>query len=80
MQWWIVSAVYTPLCERGSLKAVAGSNLVGSTAGSLLFLWLAFGSLAFIEGQLVGRGYMTALAVVTMWTWRNRAAVAAGGR
>jgi hypothetical protein len=56
---------------------VAGSNLVGSTAGSLLFLWPAFGSLAFIEGQLVGKGYMTALAVVTMWTWRNRAAVAA---
>ena len=64
-------AVYTPLRERGWLKAVAASNVVGFTADSLLFLWLAFGSLSFIEGQLVGKGYMTALAVVAMWTWRS---------
>ena len=73
-------AVYTPLRERGWLKAVAASNVVGFTADSLLFLWLAFGSLGFIEGQLVGKGYMTALAVVAMWTWRSRVAMAAGGR
>ena len=65
-------AVYSPLRARGWLKAVAASNLVGFTADSILFLWLAFGSLSFIEGQLVGKGYMTAIAVVAIWTWGSR--------
>lgn len=71
-------AVYSPLRARGWLKAVAASNLVGFTADSILFLWLAFGSLSFIEGQLVGKGYMTAIAVVAIWTWRSRSKKAAG--
>ena len=65
--------MYAPLRERGWLRAVFASNVVGFTVDSLLFLWLAFGSLDFIEGQLVGKAYMTGLAVVGLWLWRRRA-------
>ena len=73
-------AVYTPLRRRGWLRAVVASNVVGFTADSLLFLWLAFGSLSFIEGQLVGKAYMTGLAVAALWLWRNRATMARAAR
>jgi len=56
-------AVYTPLRRRGWLRAVAASNAVGLVADSALFLWLAFGSLGFLAGQVVGKAWMTLLAV-----------------
>ena len=64
--------VYTPLRARGWLRAVFASNVAGFTLDSVLFLWLAFGSLAFLNGQLVGKGYMTLGAVAILWAWRNR--------
>jgi queuosine precursor transporter len=59
-------AVYTPLRRRNFLAAVALSNTVGVVVDSALFLWLAFGSLDFLAGQIVGKTYMTALAVVVL--------------
>lgn len=59
-------AVYEPLRRRRWLTAVAASNVVGLIVDSLLFLWLAFGSLAFLPGQLVGKAWMTLLAVVAL--------------
>ncbi|MEU9578760.1 VUT family protein [Streptomyces chilikensis] len=56
-------AVYEPLRRRGMPVAVAVSNAVGILADSVLFLWLAFGSLAFLPGQLLGKAWMTVLAV-----------------
>lgn len=56
--------VYEPLRERGWLPAVVASNVVGLFVDSLLFLYLAFGSLTFLWGQVVGKAWMTALAVV----------------
>jgi len=38
---------------------------------SALFLWLAFGSLAFLSGQIVGKLWMTALTVVIILVWRR---------
>lgn len=63
-------AVYTPLRERRWLLAVAASNVVGLAVDSALFLWLAFGSLDFLPGQVVGKLEMTVLAVVLLWGWR----------
>ena len=72
--------VYSPLRERHWLGAVALSNTVGLVVDSALFLLLAFGSLAFLPGQLVGKGLMTVLAVAVLWIWRNRGRrVALGG-
>jgi uncharacterized PurR-regulated membrane protein YhhQ (DUF165 family) len=63
-------AVYEPLERRGWLRAVAVSNAVGFTVDSALFLWMAFGSVDFITGQLLGKGYMTVLAIAGLWGWR----------
>jgi queuosine precursor transporter len=59
-------AVYTPLRERNWLGAVAASNVVGLVLDSVLFLWLAFHSLTFLPGQILGKTWMTALAVLLL--------------
>lgn len=64
-------AVYTPLRERHWLSAVALSNTVGTVVDSALFLWLAFGSLDFFWGQVVGKSWVTLLAVAVLWVWRT---------
>lgn len=65
-------AVYTPLRRRHWLGAVVASNTVGLIVDSMLFLSLAFGSFAFLPGQVVGKAWMTLLAVVLLWVWRRR--------
>lgn len=65
-------AVYEPLRQRGLPVAMAASNAVGMLADSLLFLWLAFGSLAFLPGQLVGKAWMTVAAIMVLTAWRAR--------
>ena len=66
--------VYTPLRQRNWLGAVTASNIVGAVVDSALFLWLAFGSLEFLPGQIVGKLWMTALAVALILAWRRLAA------
>jgi queuosine precursor transporter len=62
--------VYTPLRRRHWLGAVAASNTVGLVIDSALFLWLAFGSLDFLIGQIVGKLWVTGVAVIILWGWR----------
>lgn len=64
-------AVYTPLRQRHWIGAVAASNIVGLVVDSVLFLWLAFGSLAYLPGQIVGKIWMTVLAVLLLVAWRS---------
>jgi hypothetical protein len=59
-------AVYTPLRARRLGLAVLASGLVGSVVDSAVFLWLAFGSLDFIAGQVVGKLWMSALAALSL--------------
>lgn len=63
--------VYTPLEERSFTGAVAASNIVGALVDSALFLWLAFGSLAFFTGQVVGKLEMTAAALPVVFLLRS---------
>jgi uncharacterized PurR-regulated membrane protein YhhQ (DUF165 family) len=63
-------AVYTPLAERRWVPAVALSNVVGTVVDSVLFLWLAFRSLEFLSGQIIGKLWMTAAAIVAISLWR----------
>jgi uncharacterized PurR-regulated membrane protein YhhQ (DUF165 family) len=65
-------AVYTPLERRGLVKAMVASNIVGLVVDSALFLWLAFGSLAFIQGQIIGKATMTLLALPVVLVARRR--------
>lgn len=64
-------AVYTPLQRRGLVRAVLLSSLVGLVADSIVFLWLAFGSLDFLAGQIVGKAWMV-LATVPAIDWLRR--------
>ncbi|GAA2484925.1 hypothetical protein GCM10010406_21470 [Streptomyces thermolineatus] len=71
-------AVYEPLRKRGLVVAMVASNVVGLIADSLIFLWLAFGSLAYLPGQAVGKAWMTVAAIVVITVMRrNRRAVTA---
>lgn len=66
-------ALYTPLAERGRyVAALTASNTVGALVDSVVFLWLAFGSLEFLAGQVVGKLEMTVLAVLVLSVWRTR--------
>jgi hypothetical protein len=48
-------AVYTPLQQRRLVLAVVASSCLGLVVDSVVFLWLAFGSLVFLPGQVVGK-------------------------
>jgi queuosine precursor transporter len=65
-------AVYTPLQERGLVIAVLASSIVGAIADSVLFLWLAFGNLEFLAGQIVGKLLMVLLALPVIHWIRRR--------
>jgi queuosine precursor transporter len=65
-------AVYTPLQRRGLVLAVLASSVVGLVADSVLFLWLAFGSLNFLAGQIVGKLVMVLLTLPTIHWLRRR--------
>jgi queuosine precursor transporter len=56
-------AVYTPLAKRRLVLAVLASSLVGLAIDSVVFLYLAFGSLDFLIGQIVGKAWMVLLAL-----------------
>lgn len=49
--------VYTPLARKRFVTALIVSCLAGAVADSVLFLWLAFGSLEHLLGQVIGKGY-----------------------
>ncbi len=65
-------AVYTPLAARGLVLAVLASSVVGLIADSVLFLWLAFGNLEFLAGQIVGKAWMVLLALPFVHWIRKR--------
>jgi hypothetical protein len=65
-------AVYTPLARRRLVLAVVASSVVGLVVDSIVFLWLAFGSLDFLLGQVVGKGWMVLLSVPFVAWLRRR--------
>lgn len=65
-------AVFTPLQRKGLVIAVATSGVVGIFADSLLFLWLAFGSLDFLWGQVIGKGWALLMALPAIHLMRLR--------
>lgn len=59
-------AVYSPLRKRRLGLAVFASGAVGAVVDSAVFLWLAFSSLAFIEGQILGKIWMSLAAFLIL--------------
>ena len=65
-------AVYTQLVRRGLMVAVVASSVVGLVVDSVVFLWLAFGSLEFLLGQIVGKTWMVLLSIPCVGWLRRR--------
>jgi queuosine precursor transporter len=60
--------VYTPLQRRRLMLAVIASSMVGLVVDSIVFLYLAFGSLDFLLGQVLGKAWMVLLALpIVRW-------------
>jgi uncharacterized PurR-regulated membrane protein YhhQ (DUF165 family) len=65
-------AVYTPLARRRLVAAVIASGAVGLVVDSIVFLWLAFGSLEFLPGQVAGKALMVVLSIPFIVLLRRR--------
>ncbi len=65
-------SVFTPLQKRGLVLAVFVSSIVGLVVDSLLFLYLAFGSLDFLAGQILGKAWMVLIALPFVHLIRQR--------
>ena len=65
-------AIYTPLARRRLVAAVIASSTAGLVVDSIVFLWLAFGSLEFLFGQIIGKLWMVLLAIpFVIWIRRR---------
>lgn len=56
-------AAYAPLRKRSLMLAVFLSGLAGSIVHSAISLWLAFDSLDFIAGQVIGKAWVSLLVL-----------------
>ncbi|MEK9969650.1 MAG: VUT family protein [Ferrovibrio sp.] len=65
-------AVYTPLQKRGLIRAVILSSMVGLCVDSVAFLYLAFGSLDYLGGQIIGKAWMVLLSIPVIRLLRDR--------
>jgi hypothetical protein len=65
-------AVYTPLQRRGLVRAVLLSSLAGLCVDSIVFLYLAFGSLDYLGGQIIGKAWMVLLSLPVIRLLRDR--------
>jgi len=60
--------------QLGSLAAPEPlESLAGLVVDSIVFLWLAFGSLEFLSGQVVGKAWMVLLSIPFVAWLRRRA-------
>ena len=64
--------VYTPLQRRWLLLAVFASSVIGLVVDSVLFLYLAFGSIEFLPGQVIGKAWMVLFALPFVALLRRR--------
>ena len=64
--------VFTPLQKKGLVTAVIVSSLAGIVVDSVLFLSLAFHSLDFLAGQIIGKLWAIVAALPVIWLLRQR--------
>jgi uncharacterized PurR-regulated membrane protein YhhQ (DUF165 family) len=70
-------AVYTPLQRRGLVLAVVASACAGLVVDSVVFLSLAFHSLEFLAGQVVGKTWAVLASIPAVHAVRRLAPVPA---
>lgn len=64
--------VYTPLRNRGYVRAAITSNVVGAVVDTFVFLTIAGFPLFAWQGQVVGKLTVTAIAVAAVLVYRMR--------
>jgi uncharacterized PurR-regulated membrane protein YhhQ (DUF165 family) len=64
--------VFTPLARRRLVTAVVVSSIAGLVVDSIVFLWLAFGSLEFLAGQIIGKAWMVLFSLPLVAYLRRR--------
>jgi uncharacterized PurR-regulated membrane protein YhhQ (DUF165 family) len=64
--------IYTQVRKYSKWLGMLLSGVVGSIIDSFLFLWLAFNSIAFWEGQIIGKVGMT---IICVGIWKGFRAV-----
>lgn len=65
-------AVYTPLQRRRLVLAVLLSGVAGLVVDSIVFLYIAFGGMEFLGGQILGKLWMTLAALPAIAWLRER--------
>jgi uncharacterized PurR-regulated membrane protein YhhQ (DUF165 family) len=65
-------AVFTALRRNGFVFAVLASSVVGIAVDSLMFVYIAFGSMDYVVGQIVGKAWALAIFVPLTAHWRQR--------
>lgn len=71
-------AIYQPIYRKNLIAAVLASSIVGAVLDSVLFVWVAFGSLDYSLGQIVGKLWMIAAAASVVWCIDRRSAPTEG--
>lgn len=64
--------VYTPLQRRRFVTAVVASSAIGLVVDSAVFLMVAFGSLHYLPGQILGKLWMVILSIPLLAWIRRR--------
>jgi len=64
-------AVYAPLYRKRLIAAVAASSIVGAIIDSAVFLLIAFGSIKYLPGQVIGKAWMVLLALPVIYLMRR---------
>lgn len=59
--------VFAKLRRQSVVLAVWASGVIGAAADSAAFLWLAFGSLDYVAGQVLGKIYATVAVAVFLY-------------
>ncbi|MCD8340252.1 MAG: VUT family protein [Burkholderiales bacterium] len=65
-------AVYTPLRRKWPAWAIMFSGLAGSVVDSMIFLSIAFGSIEFLVGQVLGKFWMSLIVAALIGFVRSR--------
>lgn len=63
--------VYTPLRHRNLVWAVLLSGFAGAFVDSAIFLSMAFGSLDYVFGQVIGKFWMSLIGCALLLVWRR---------
>jgi uncharacterized PurR-regulated membrane protein YhhQ (DUF165 family) len=64
-------AVYTPLRKYSTFAAVAVSGVIGGIVDSLIFLQIAFDSIQYWQGQVIGKMWMALAGGLAMSAVKN---------